>query len=122
MIDENKQRLEKFKQDYSERNAIKKEAEQEELKRYEELKVKARPILEQTSEEDESLFNRISNKLKFGNDDATKNAVFQKRSIDLEYCELIRLEIEKKKRGTKLIGDEFEACKPYLRDYYKLKN
>ena len=120
-IDENKQKIEKIKQDYSERNAIRKEAEQEEIKRYEELKVKARPILDQASEEDENLFNSITNKLKFGNNNSntTKNAVYQKRTTDLEYCELIRLEIEKKKRSAKLIGDEYEVCKPYLRDYYK---
>lgn len=114
-IDDKKQKLEKVKDDYLDRNAIKQEAKNEELKRYEELKVKARPVLE---EKNENFFSNISNKLKFG-DDANKNAVFQKNTKDLDYCELIRLEIEKKKRGVKLLGDEYEACKPYLRNYQK---
>ena len=118
-VEDKKQKFENYKQNRSEANAIKKEAELEEIKKYEELKVKARPILDETVEEDENLFNSISNKLKFGNSNANKNAVFQKKTVDLEYCELIRLEIEKKKRENKLIGDEYEVCKPYLRDYYK---
>ena len=36
-----------------------------------------------------------------------------------ELFEKRRLEIEKKKRSSKLIGDEIEACKPYLRNYNK---
>ena len=115
-VDDKKQKLEKIKQDYSERNAIRRDAELEEIKRYEELKVKARPVLEQDNTE--SLFNNISNKLKFGNN-ADKSTVFQKKTVDLEYCELIRLEIEKKKRSNRLIGDDIEACRPYLREYYK---
>lgn len=116
-VDDKKQKYEQYKQKRNESNAIKKDAELEEIKRYEELKVKARPILDQTSE-DENFFNSISNKFKFGSDN-TKNAVFDKKTTDLEYCELIRLEIEKKKRSSKLIGDEIEACKPYLRNYNK---
>lgn len=116
-VDDKKQKYEQYKQKRNESNAIKKDAELEEIKRYEELKVKARPILDQTSE-DENFFNSISNKFKFGSDN-TKNAVFDKKTTDLEYCELIRLEIEKKKRSSKLLGDEIEACKPYLRNYNK---
>ena len=114
-VEDTKQKIEKVKDDYLDRHDIKKEAELEEIRRYEELKVQARPVLE---EKNESFLNNISNKLKFGND-AEKNAVFKKNTSDLEYCELIRLEIEKKKRSSKLIGDEIEACKPYLRNYNK---
>lgn len=114
-IDDTKQKLEKAKDDYLDRHDIKKEAELEEIRRYEELKVQARPVIE---EKEDNFFNNISNKFKFGKD-SEKNAVFTKKTTDLEYCELIRLEIEKKKRENKLIGDEIEACKPYLRNYNK---
>ena len=117
-IDDKKQKFEQYKENRSERNSIKKEAELEEIRRYEELKVQARPILNEEQKDDDEFFNSISNKIKSGVD-GTKNAVFNKKTTDLEYCELIRLEIEKKKRSSKLIGDEIEACKPYLRDYYK---
>ncbi len=56
----------------------------------------------------------ISNKVKSKVSDI-KNTIFKKQSDDLEYCELIRIEIEKKKKNN-LYG-EFQVNQPDLRDY-----
>ena len=47
--------------------------------------------------------------------DSIKNTIFKKESNELEYPELINIEIKKKKRNN-LYGD-YSADRPDLRDY-----
>ncbi len=96
---------EKLKQSNAERKARK---QQEELRS--KLEVKATPV----NEDDDSLFSDISDKIK---EKATglKNAIFKKESNELEYPELIQIEINKKKKNN-LYG-EFQTNQPDLRDY-----
>ena len=82
----------------------------EEQKLQSKLEVKAMPY-----NEDDSNINEISNK-KESHLNSIKNAVFKKKSKELEYSELIRIEIDKKKKKNDLIGD-FELEQPELRDY-----
>ena len=96
---------EKLKQSNAERKARK---EQEELRS--KLEVKATPVVE----ENESMFSDISDKIR---EKATgfKNAIFKKDSTEIEYPELIEIEINKKKKNN-LYG-EFQVSQPELRDY-----
>ncbi|MBQ4114755.1 hypothetical protein IJD34_05065 [bacterium] len=76
------------------------------------LEVKATPVLEENSQK--SGFNEITNKVK-EKTDSIKNTIFKKESNELEYPELINIEIKKKKRNN-LYGD-YSADRPDLRDY-----
>ena len=75
------------------------------------LEVKATPVYE-----DKSTFNEISDKVKNKATDI-KNAIFkkEKKSNDIQYPELIQIEIKKKKKNN-LYG-EFSTDRPDLRDY-----
>ena len=76
------------------------------------LEVKATPVYE---EQKESGISGIGNKIK-SQAEAFKNAVFKKKtSDDIQYSELIQIEINKKKKNN-LFG-EFDTDKPDLRDY-----
>ena len=77
----------------------------------EKLEVKAIPVYE---EEKESGFSDISNKIK-NKASEIKNAIFKKESNDIQYPELIQIEIKKKKKHN-LYG-EFQVNQPELRDY-----
>ena len=73
------------------------------------LEVKAEPV-----EDDDSFFSDISSKIKEKASDI-KNAIFKKESNELDYPELIKIEIKKKKKNN-LYG-EFQTNQPELRDY-----
>lgn len=104
-IDDQRKKLESAKNDWSERHDIKKDAE------YEEYKSK----LEATSNQAESNIQDISNTVK-QTPKNIKNTVFNKKTPDmLEYCELINIEINKKKKHN-LFG-EINHDQPDLRDY-----
>jgi hypothetical protein len=104
-IDDQRKKLESAKNDWSERHDIKKDAE------YEEYKSK----LEATSNQAESNIQDISNTVK-QTPKNIKNTVFNKKTPDmLEYCELINIEINKKKKHN-LFG-EINQDQPDLRDY-----
>lgn len=90
---------EKIKQSYDEKKARKQEAK---------LEVKATPVYKEDS------MNGISNKVKT-KASGFKNAVFKKNNSEVEYPELIQIEIKKKKKHN-LYG-EFTTDKPELRDY-----
>lgn len=90
---------EKIKQSYDEKKARKQEAK---------LEVKATPVYEEDG------MNGISNKFKT-KVSGFKNAVFKKNNSEIEYPELIQIEIKKKKKHN-LYG-EFTTDKPELRDY-----
>lgn len=95
---------EKIKQSNAERKARK---QQEELRS--KMEVKATPVYEE-----ESNFEEISNKIKTKTSEI-KNAIFKKESNEIEYPELIKIEIKKKKKNN-LYG-EFQNNQPELRDY-----
>ena len=97
-----------LKQTYNGRKARKlEEKRQKEIQS--KLEVKATPVYEK-----DSGFNDISNKAqdRFNN---FKNAIFKKDSDDIQYSELIKIEINKKKKNN-LYG-EFQISQPELRDY-----
>lgn len=79
--------------------------------RTEKLEVKATPVYE---EEENSGISEITNKIKAKTADI-KNAIFKKESNDIQYPELIEIEIKKKKKNN-LYG-EFNINQPELRDY-----
>lgn len=79
--------------------------------RTEKLEVKATPVYE---EEEKSGISEITNKIKAKTADI-KNAIFKKESNDIQYPELIEIEIKKKKKNN-LYG-EFNINQPELRDY-----
>ena len=92
-----------LKQSYSERKARKlREKQQKELES--KLEVKATPVYE----------NNINNK-EPKKDSNIFDAIFKKRSDDIQYPELIEIEIKKKKKNN-LYG-EFQINQPNLRDY-----
>ena len=95
---------EKIKQSNAERKARK---QQEELRS--KMEVKATPVYEE-----DSAFEEISNKIKTKTSEI-KNAIFKKESNEIEYPELIKIEIKKKKKNN-LYG-EFQNNQPDLRDY-----
>lgn len=95
---------EKIKQSNEERKARKSEKKQSKLE------VKATPV----STENETGISNISNKIKSKTTDI-KNTVFKKKdSDDIQYPELIEIEIKKKKNN--LYGEYF-SDRPDLRDY-----
>ena len=99
----------KVKQTYNDLKS-KKMREKQEKELQSKLEVKATPVYE-----DESGFNEITNKIKEKTSDI-KNAIFKKdTSNDIQYPELIEIEIKKKKKNN-LYG-EFNPNKPDLRDY-----
>ena len=99
----------KVKQTYNDLKS-KKMREKQEKELQSKLEVKATPVYE-----DESGFNEITNKIKEKASDI-KNAIFKKdTSNDIQYPELIEIEIKKKKKNN-LYG-EFNPNKPDLRDY-----
>jgi len=106
-IEDKKQKFEEYRQDRSERNAIKKDAE------YEELKLK----LEEKQAELEKLQNAgiqdISDKAT-SEIESLKNTVLKKKKNDIEYPELIEIEIKKKKNG---LFEFFDNSQPDLRGY-----
>jgi len=92
-----------LKQSYSERKARKlKEKQEKELQS--KLEVEAIPVYE----------NNINNK-EPQKDLNFFNAIFKKKSDDIQYPELIEIEIKKKKKNN-LYG-EFQTNQPDLRDY-----
>ncbi len=110
-IDDTKQKFNETKQRILENNAIKKEAQSEELKKR--LEVEAKPVDENNIENG---IQEISNKNR--EDAALKNAVYTKKQGDmLEYSELINIEINKKKKHN-LFGD-YDIYRPELRNYSK---
>lgn len=92
---------EKIKNSYDERKAKKQQSR---------LEVKATPVYDNN----ESGISGIANKVKTKTTDI-KNAIFKKNNTELEYPELIQIEINKKKKNN-LYG-EFSTDKPELRDY-----
>lgn len=98
---------EKIKESNAERKARK---QKEELRS--KMEVKATPVYEEENEQ--SVFEEISNKIKTKTTEI-KNAVFKKESNEIEYPELIQIEIKKKKKNN-LYG-EFQTNQPELRDY-----
>lgn len=92
---------EKMKQSYEERKNRKTQSK---------LEVKATPVYD-----NESGVSGIANKVKTKTVEL-KNAIFKKNNSELEYPELIQIEIKKKKKNN-LYG-EFSTDKPDLRDYY----
>ena len=86
--------------------------QQKELKKQEELQskleVKATPVV------DENL-NNINNYNNNNSSENFKNTVFKKETKDLEYPELIDIEIKKKKKNN-LFG-EYQTDRPELRNY-----
>ena len=97
----------KIKQSNAERKALKEQKKQEELRS--KLEVEAVPVIE----DNKSFFKDISDKTKEKTKEL-KNTVFNKNN-DLEYTELIEIEINKKKKNN-LYG-EFQVNQPELRDY-----
>ena len=92
-----------LKQSYSERKARKlREKQQKELRS--KLEVEAVPVYE----------NNINNKRQ-EKDSNLFDAIFKKNSDDVQYPELIEIEIKKKKKNN-LYG-EFQINQPNLRDY-----
>ena len=92
----------KLKQSYDE---LKAKAQQRNQTK---LEVKAEPV------DDDSFFDDISTKIK-EKASGLKNAIFKKESNEIEYPELIKIEIKKKKKNN-LYG-EFQLNQPELRDY-----
>ena len=76
------------------------------------LEVKAQPVYEENTES--SALNEISNKIKQQAENI-KNAVFKRNSNEIQYPELIEIEIKKKKKNN-LFG-EFNTDRPELRNY-----
>lgn len=107
-INDQKQKLEELKQNRIENNAIRKDAEYEELK----LKLEeAHPIeIENTKNKIQDISNKKTN-----TSSDIKNAVYSKNTNMLEYSELINIEINKKKKNN-LFGN-FEEERPDLRNY-----
>lgn len=92
---------EKIKKSYDDRKTRKQQSR---------LEVKATPVYDNN----ESGINGIANKIKTKTTNI-KNAIFKKDNSELEYPELIQIEINKKKKNN-LYG-EFSTDKPELRDY-----
>lgn len=92
---------EKIKKSYDERKTSKQQSR---------LEVKATPVYD----DNESGISGIANKVKTKTTNI-KNAIFKKDNSELEYPELIQIEIKKKKKNN-LYG-EFSTDKPELRDY-----
>lgn len=92
--------------EYLKNRAIKK---QEQLNS--KLEVKATPVY------NEDNLNNINNKTK-ESANSLKKAIFKKKYTEPDYCELIKIEIEKKKKNN-LVG-EFDLDQPELRDYCKV--
>ena len=74
------------------------------------LEVKATPVYE----DENSVLNEISDKTK-SSEKNIKNTIFKKETKEIEYPELIKIEIKKKKKNN-LYG-EFQTSQPELRDY-----
>lgn len=85
--------------------------QQKELKKQEELQskleVKATPVLEDN-------LNEINNKINT-TEENIKNTVYKKQTNDIQYPELINIEIKKKKKNN-LFGD-YQVDRPELRNY-----
>lgn len=92
---------EKIKKSYDERKTRRQQSK---------LEVKATPVYD----DNESGISGIANKVKTKTTNI-KNAIFKKDNSELEYPELIQIEIKKKKKNN-LYG-EFSTDKPELRDY-----
>lgn len=107
-IEDKKQRLEKNRQERIERDSIIFDAEQAELES--KLEVKATPVIEA-----EEGINNISDKTK-NKTDKVKDAVYTRNADYGDYTELIKIEINKKKKKNSLIGDT-DSKRPELRDY-----
>lgn len=103
-----KEKVNKTKKDIDNWNAQRLQRKQEELES--KLEVKATPVYE----EENSGISEITNKIKAKTADI-KNAIFKKESNDIQYPELIEIEIKKKKKNN-LYG-EFNINQPELRDY-----
>lgn len=103
-IDDKRRKFEGAKNDWSERHNIKKDAE------YEEYLLK----LEEQSKQDENNVQDISNTKKQTLHNV-KNTVYKKDSNMLEYCELINIEINKKKKYN--LFNNYELNQPNLRNY-----
>jgi hypothetical protein len=95
----------KIKETNAERKAIK-----EQKKLQSKLEVKATPVIENN----EVNLNNISNKLKSNNRNLVP-AIFKKENTEIEYPELIEIEINKKKKNN-LFGEQ-NFYQPELRDY-----
>ena len=95
---------EKVKQSNAERKARK-----EQKKLQSKMEVKATPVYE-----NDSALNDISNKIK-NQSSNIKNTIFKKNSNEIEYPELIKIEIKKKKKNN--LTGEFQIEQPELRDY-----
>lgn len=78
------------------------------------LEVKATPVYETEKSSDDNFFSDISNKIK-NTTNSVKNTVFKKSNDDMQYPELIEIEIKKKKKHN-LYGDSI-TDRPDLRDY-----
>lgn len=107
-IEDKKQRLEKNRQERIERDSIIFDAEQAELES--KLEVKATPVIEA-----EEGINNISDKTK-NKTEKVKDAVYTRNADYGDYTELIKIEINKKKKKNSLIGDT-DSKRPELRDY-----
>jgi len=85
--------------------------QQKELKKQEELQskleVKATPVIEDN-------LNEINNKINT-TEENIKNTVYKKQTNDIQYPELINIEIKKKKKNN-LFGD-YQVDRPELRNY-----
>lgn len=105
-IDDKRRKIESAKNDWSERHDIKKDAE------YEEYLLK----LEEQSKQSENNIQNISNaKKQTPQNQNVKNTVYQKDPNMLEYCELINIEINKKKKHN--LFNNYELDQPNLRNY-----
>lgn len=107
-IEDKKQRLEKNRQERIERDSIIFDAEQAELES--KLEVKATPVIDA-----EEGINNISDKTK-NKTEKVKDAVYTRNADYGDYTELIKIEINKKKKKNSLIGDT-DSKRPELRDY-----
>ena len=104
-VQDTKIKIDSAKEKYKAKQLEKELKKQEELQS--KLEVKATPIV------DENL-NNINNKTD-SNTENLKNAVYKKESNEIEYPELIKIEIKKKKKNN-LFGD-YQIDRPELRNY-----
>lgn len=117
LVDDTKTKINQIKESYKAKKAEKLQKEQEEIES--KLEVKATPVYEEEIiKENENNITEISNKsekVKENKFNSIKNAIFKKETEDIQYPELIELEIKKKKKNN-LYGD-YQISQPELRDY-----
>jgi len=109
-IDKAKEEFKAYQAESKSKKELKKQQKQSKLE------VKATPLYGEASEEKTE---NINNSIKDGSKDTSKNiinAIFKKKNSELEYPELIEIEIEKKKKNN-LFGD-YNQDRPALRNYY----